>query len=215
MSKYRGKKNHRGEIHSKIFVWSHTEKAEIEYFQEFKQYLNTHRLMPRKHVVWTPQELLDHVIKWKKKNIAEKDSDQVWCIFDVDSFAAKKEDRDELLSLIAKAHLNKIKIAYINECFELWILLHFDTVTSSIKRGRELEGKIQKKFKSAKLGNFEKNQKIFTHLITLQKQAISNAKKLVPDYNKINWERCLGSKGNPSTSIHFLIEEINNLMISA
>ena len=212
MSRYRGKKNHRGEIHSKIFVWSHTEKSEIEYFQEFEKYLKTHRLMPRKHVTWTPQELLKHVIRWKNKDITEKDGDQIWCIFDIDSFAAKKEDRDELLTLIEKAHLNKIKIAYINECFELWILLHFDAVTSSIKRGRELEEKIQKKFKSAKLGKFEKNQKVFAPLITLQKQAISNAKKLVPDYSKINWGRCLSHKGNPSTSIHFLIEEINNLV---
>ena len=116
-----------------------------------------------------------------------------------------------MLALITKAHLNKIKIAYTNECFELWTLLHFDAVTSSIKRGRELEEKIKKKFKSAKLGNFEKNQKVFSPLINLQKQAIFNASKLVPDYSKINWENCLSNEGNPSTSIHFLIEEINKL----
>jgi hypothetical protein len=109
MSKYRGKKNHRGEIHSKIFVWSHAEKAEIEYFQEFKQYLNTHRLMPKKHVVWTPQELLNHVIKWKKKNIAEKDSDQVWCIFDIDSFAAKKKTEMNCWLSLQKLILTKLK----------------------------------------------------------------------------------------------------------
>lgn len=212
MSKYRGKKNHRGEIHSKIFVWSHTKKAEIEYFQDFKQYLKTHRLMPERHVVWTPQELLNYVIGWKKQKKID-DKDQVWCIFDIDNFATKKEDREELIVLIKKAHSNGIKIAFINECFELWILLHFDSVNSSIKRGKNIEEKIQKKFKSAKLGNFEKNQKVFLSLINLQEAAIANAKKLVPDYNKIDWEYYLSSKGNPSTSIHFLIEEINKLII--
>ncbi len=212
MSKYRGKKSHRGENHSKIFVWSHTKKAEIEYFHDFKQYLNTHRLMPRKHDVWTPQELLDHVIKWKKKE-ANKDRDQVWCIFDVDSFTKNKTDKEKLITLIDKAHANGIKIAYVNECFELWILLHFDAVISSIRRGKELEEKIKKKFKLAKLGSFEKNQKVFSLLVKFQERAISNAKKLVPDYDKINWEYCLSSKGNPSTSIHFLIEEINNLIL--
>ena len=84
-------------------------------------------------------------------------------------------------------------------------------MNSSIKRGKDTEEKIQKKFKSEKLGNFEKNQNVFLPLINLQEAAIANAKKLVPDYNKIDWEYCLSSKGNPSTSIHFLIEEINKL----
>ncbi len=212
MSKYRGKKHHR-EAHPKIFVWSHTEKAEIEYFQEFKNYLGTHRLMPDKFIVRTPQKLLNCVISWKKEKNIAKDGDQVWCIFDVDDFAAAKKDREELIFLIKKAHLNGIKIAFINECFELWIFMHFSPLNSSIKRGKELKEKIQKKFKSANLGKFEKNQKVFLPLINLQEKAIFNARKLVPDYNKIDWEYYLSSKGNPSTSIHFLIEEIYKLAI--
>ena len=87
MGKYRG--NHHRPSHPKIFVWSHTEKAEIEYFLEFKHFLRTPLLMPQKEILWTPQELIEHVIKWKKKNISEKDNDQVWCIFDVDDFYKK------------------------------------------------------------------------------------------------------------------------------
>ncbi len=91
--------------------------------------------------------------------------------------------------------------------------MHFSPLNSSIKRGKELKEKIQKKFKSANLGKFEKNQKVFLPLINLQEKAIFNARKLVPDYNKIDWEYYLSSKGNPSTSIHFLIEEIYKLAI--
>ena len=68
MGKYRG--NHHRPSHPKIFVWSHTEKAEIEYFLEFKHFLRTPLLMPQKEILWTPQELIEHVIKWKKKNIS-------------------------------------------------------------------------------------------------------------------------------------------------
>ena len=75
-----------------------------------------------------------------------------------------------------------------------------------------MEEKIQKKFKSLKLGEFKKNQKIFNTLLSFQQKAISNAKILVPDYSKINWEIFLSKKGNPSTSIHFLIEEIIALL---
>lgn len=210
MSKYRGKKHHR-EAHPKIFVWSHTERAEIEYFQEFKDHLQTARLMPKKYVTWRPQELIEYVIKWKKENIVQKDGDQVWCIFDVDSFFSDPKDKIELLDCIKLAHQNGVKIAYVNECFEVWILLHFEKITSSIKRGKAMEEKIKNKFKSLKLGDFKKNQKVFKSLLPFQSQAISNAKSLVPDYDKINWEAQLGKKGNPSTSIHFLIEEINKL----
>lgn len=210
MSKYRGKKHHR-ENHPKIFVWSHTERAEIEYFQEFKHHLQTLRLMPKKHVVWRPQELIKYVIEWKKQNVSQKDSDQVWCIFDVDSFFTEPKDKTELLNCIKLAHQNGVRIAYVNECFEVWILLHFEKITSSLKRGKGMEEKIQKKFKSLKLGEFKKNQKVFKTLLSFQPQAVSNAKSLVPEYEKINWEVSLGKKGNPSTSIHFLIEEINKL----
>jgi hypothetical protein len=42
--------------------------------------------------------------------------------------------------------------------------------------------------------------------------AIKNSKKLLSvKYNKIKWEWFLSEKGNPSTTVHLLVEEINNL----
>lgn len=211
MSIYRGKQQHR-EAHPKIFVWAHTEKAEIEYFQDFKNYLTTPLLMPNKKICWTPQELLENIIEWKKSNINEEDGDQVWCIFDVDDFYKEEKDRKNFLKLIKEAVKNNVKIAYINECFELWILLHFERPTSAISRGKDVEKKIITAFKNNGLGKFEKNQKVFSVLLPFQGQAIKNAKTLLLDYEKINWKNCLSITGNPSTSIHFLIEEINRLI---
>jgi len=59
MSKYRGKNKHR-QVHPKIFIWSHTAKAEIEYFQEFKQHFKTPLIMPKKEICWSPQKLIEH-----------------------------------------------------------------------------------------------------------------------------------------------------------
>ncbi|OGT08937.1 MAG: hypothetical protein A2X78_00080 [Gammaproteobacteria bacterium GWE2_37_16] len=76
--------------------------------------------------------------------------------------------------------------------------------------------KIQQVFKKYKLGNFEKNKKVFQPLLPFQNQAIKNAKYLVPQqYKEINWCKMLDSSGNPSTSIHFLVEEINCLICSS
>lgn len=210
MARYRGKKQHRL-VHPKIFVWSHTQKAEIEYFQDYKNYLRTPLLMPKKELCWTPQELIEKVAGWKNKNVCEKDDDQVWCIFDVDDFY--KNDKQGLLKAINSAQKNNIKIAYVNECFELWVLLHFEKPTSFIKRGRDIELKIIKTYKKKGLGDFQKNQKVFNDLLAFQATALGNAKNLLSvEYSKINWTEALSENGNPSTSIHFLIEEINNLL---
>ncbi|MCF7846717.1 MAG: RloB family protein [Candidatus Gracilibacteria bacterium] len=209
MGKYRG--NHHRPIHPKIFIWSHTEKAEIEYFQDFKNHLKTPLLMPKKEICWTPQELIEKVIKWKKENVSDKDKDEVWCIFDVDDFYQK--DKENFLKIIEKAHKNNVKIAYINECFELWIILHFEKPTSPISRGKSMEEKIQALFKKNKLGSFQKNQKIFEVLLPFQSTAIENSKKLLSvEYGAINWQQMLDRTGNPSTSFHFLVEGINHLL---
>lgn len=207
MARYRGKKLHRP-AHPKIYIWSHTKKAEIEYFKDFKNYLKTYLLVPKKHVCWTPQELICKMIDWKQeKNINDKDKDQVWCIFDVDEFY--EANKEGLLKAIKNAHQNKIKIAYINECFELWIYLHFQKPTIAIKRGKEIEKKIQKAFTSNNLGKFKKNKKVFETLLPFQHQALKNAKQLTTrTYKQINWQSVLAKSGNPSTNFHFLIQEI-------
>lgn len=219
-SKYRAKnknrKAYRGKTHPKIFVFSHTERAEIEYFQDFKGYLRTHLLIPRKIICWTPQELLQKIIDWKNDpsndKFSSEDGDCVWCIFDVDDFF--KNGKKDFLNGIKRAEENNIKIAYANECFELWILLHFEKPTSSISRGRAVEKKIIQAFKKNNLGEFKKNHQVFQFLLPFQKNAIKNAKSLLPvKYREISWEKALSEKGNPSTSIHFLIEEIKKLII--
>lgn len=209
MVRYRGKNSHR-EAHPKIFIWSHTEKAEIEYFQEFKNHLQTPLLSPRKEICWTPHELIKKVIEWKNKKINEEDGDKVWCIFDVDDFY--KTSKKEFLKAIKEAKENNIKIAYINECFELWVLLHFERPSTLIPRGKAIEKKIQQAFKKNNLGDFKKNQKIFHRLIPFQTKALQNANKLLSvSYEEIDWEKVLSEKGNPSTTIHLLVQEIIDL----
>lgn len=144
-----------------------------------------------------------------KKNICEEDGDQAWCIFDIDNFY--QDDKEGFLKSIKDAIESNIKIAYANQCFELWVLLHFEKPTSAIERGNDIEKKIQQYFKDKKLGRFEKNQKVFQVLLSFQPQAIINAKKLLPNYERIDWNKVLSETGNPSTSIHFLVEEINRL----
>jgi len=211
MAKYRGKKQHRP-AHPKIFVWSHTRIAEFEYFQDLKHYLKTTLLIPKKKICWDPWKMIDTVIAWKqndkagKQEICEEDGDQIWCIFDVDDFY--KNQPKKLLNAIKKAHQNNIRIAYTNECFELWLLMHLEKPTSFVKRNA-LEKKIQQAFKKNNLGHFKKNKNVFMVLQKFQHQGIKHAKELINrSYDEIDWEAVLSDAGNPSTSVHFLIQEI-------
>lgn len=209
MGKYRGKNMHR-KSHPKIYVWSHTEKAEIEYFQSCKNHFKMHLLMPKKYLCWEPWKLINKAIAWKQEEkISDIDGDQVWCVFDVDDFY--KNNQKRIINAVKEAGKYNIKIAYSNECFELWILLHFAKQIVAIER-RNIAPKINQYFKKNKLGKFEKNQNVFQILLPHQSKAIENAKKILPKYEKINWENMLSVNGNPSTTIHFLIEEINIML---
>lgn len=211
MKKYRNLSQHR-KAHPKVFVWIHTAKAELEYFQDFKDHLKTMQLLPKKAICWSPCELIAQVVTWKKRDnigkqeFSEEDGDQIWCVFDVDDFY--KDEANKMLAAIQTAHKNKIKIAYSNECFELWILLHFTKPTAAIARGSIMENKIARYFKKHKLHGFTKNQKIFLTLLEFQPCGIKHANELIGNYAEIKWDHVLSRDGNPSTSIHFLIQEI-------
>jgi len=88
--------------------------------------------------------------------------------------------------------------------------LHFERTEYEINR-TDMVDKISKCFKRDGLGEFTKNQNVFDTLLCYQSKAIENAKQLLASYEKIRWETKLSVSGNPSTSIHFLIEEINRL----
>ena len=47
--------------------------------------------------------------------------DQVWCVFDRDSFPANNFN-----SAVARAEAHGLHVAYSNQAFEYWLLLHFE-----------------------------------------------------------------------------------------
>lgn len=125
--------------------------------------------------------------------------DQVWCVLDRNSFPAQKFN--EALSL---AKRNNIAIAYSNEAFEIWYLLHFNYYKTAMHRSDysdRLSRLLGKKYK--------KNQEdMYTLLEPKQSSAIRNAKKLLSQYTPLNPERA-----NPSTTVHLLVEQLNRFIM--
>ena len=131
----------------------------------------------------------------------EKDGihyDQVWCVFDKDDFPAQNFN-----NAIELANKKNIKVAYSNEAFELWYLLHFHYYNSGVSRN-------QYKVMLSKLLKFryEKNDPtMYQKLLDKQSTAISNAEKLLKTYHPAN-----PGKDNPSTIVHHLVMELNKFL---
>lgn len=124
------------------------------------------------------------------------DYDQVWSVFDRNDHPAQNFNNAFVL-----AEQNKIHIAYSNNAFELWYLLHFNYYESAILR-KDYIAKLDHL-----LGHkYEKNSKtIYEEILDKQPHAIQNSKKLLEKYG----ESYNPEKANPSTTVHLLVEELN------
>ena len=212
--KYRHQRQHREEG-IKYYIFSHTEICEREYFIDIKNSLHKpHLLIVKNKVLWKPWDLIDYIVDelLNKNKIELDDKDEIWVVFDVDNFFNNNE-KYLFGQAIKKAKDNDIKIAMSNQCFELWYILHFEYRNIELHRDK-MEEIINKHFIKNNLGSFSKNEKVFHKLENKLSTAIDNSKKLLKDkyniekYEDINWESILSEKGNPSTTLHFLIEDI-------
>jgi hypothetical protein len=141
--------------------------------------------------------LITQAIEKRDKGIkTNKRYNQVWCVFDKDSFSDKNFN-----AAIYKARDNNIRTAYTNEAFELWYLLHFMYYDSALSRNQYrdiLTQHLKQKY--------EKNDpSLYERLKPYQDKAIKNARKLRSQYPSHN-----PAKDNPCTTVYELVEELNN-----
>jgi hypothetical protein len=110
-----------------------------------------------------------------------------------------------------------VDVAYANDAFELWYLLHFEYRTTAILRDEIVQQVIRKlkeiepyKFADLNKDNIKQAnyaKLIFETLQNSQSTAINNAKKLLNSYG----ENHNPENDNPSTTIHKLIDILNNM----
>jgi len=107
------------------------EKTEPKYFEQFKDLFPKYTLFLRP--VGTgkdPLGVINSSIEEREKLAKEsrKEIDFVWAVFDKDD-ADQNESRIKRFNLaFEKAKKENINIAYSNEAFELWLLLHLTEV---------------------------------------------------------------------------------------
>jgi hypothetical protein len=138
------------------------------------------------------------------KNTEESDErDRFWCVFDRDRNDKNPNDAQNFNAAITLAKTNGIKVAYSNDAFELWYLLHFHYYNTAISR------QDYKNMLTQLLGHeYKKNSEtIYEELKDKQQDAIKHAKRLLQEYEPPNPE-----SDNPSTTVHLLVEELNSFI---
>lgn len=180
----------RGNDRDRILIVCEGEETERNYFEGFRLTNVT-----VKGTGYNTESLVQKAIAIKRQAIRDKEKyDQVWSVFDRDSFSPEIFNNAFIL---ARAH--GIKIAYSNEAFELWYLLHFNYYDTGLSRD-QYKAKL-----SHLLGHeYKKNSpSIFEEIIEHQDNAMKNAIRLLSQYPNLNPEN-----DNPSTSVHLLVEEL-------
>jgi RloB-like protein len=133
---------------------------------------------------------------------------QIWVVFDFDKRNDKGEDVD-FNNAIKLAISNNINVAYSNDSFELWFILHFNYNDAILTRNEYYEI-LSEHFNI----NYEKHGKekefsksIYNMLLQNQDQALKHAKKLHESYEDESY--CTHM---PCTTVYLLVQELNKCL---
>ena len=182
-----------------ILIVCEGERTEPNYFNQFEV---TNIKIESRGIGDNTKRLVEYAISESQTN----DYDQVWCVFDRDSFP-----KDNLNSAVQSAQNNNFGIAYSNESFELWYILHFEFLNSQITRDQYIK-KLNDIFKSKKDEGFPDSYKkndpdIYRILKPYQHTALKNAKNLSKHYESES--KPSSATQCPVTYVYKLVEELN------
>jgi hypothetical protein len=187
-SNYKLRKEKTREVRQRFLIICEGEKTEPNYFKCFQA---PTLVIIIKGTGKSPLEIISEA----KNKTKDDDYDQVWCVFDRDNW-----EESQFEEAIAQAEKEEFKVAYSNESFELWYLLHFEFINTAIPRKD-----YQKKLTTLLKKTYTKNSEdMYEKLQDKQTIAIRNAEKLIQTYKPPN-----PAKDNPSTTVYLLVEELN------
>lgn len=172
------------------------------------------------HTHSNPSGVLEDLKKHKCDNgKTYKDFEHKWIVIDRDIARVNGcgHGKQDFNNAILNAKRLKVEVAYSNDSFELWYLLHFEYRNTAILRDEILDEVIKKlkakdphKFIQLSKDNIKQEnytKLIFGELLEAQVVAIKNAKKLLESYGDSHNPE----SDNPSTTVYLLVEVLNGL----
>jgi len=143
-----------------------------------------------------------------------KEIDFVWAVFDKDDADENETKMNRFNDAFKIAERENIQIAYSNEAFELWLLLHITYVEESKALSRnEIYAKLQSQIRKSaeKYNDYEYDHYKSNNIVEIineignEEQAIQKASKLL-DYH----QNKKPIDANPSTKVHLLVKELQD-----
>ncbi len=181
-------------IQKRFLIICQGEQTEPNYFAAFR---NPRLVIRTVSAPRNPSRVVETALRLREQS--EQPFDQVWCVFDCDDTPAA--DFNRALQL---AGSNRIEVAYSNQAFELWYLLHFQAVSGALHRAQY----IQRLEKHLGHGYQKNSPRLYNELLGLQSQAIERARQLLESYNPSD-----PFHDDPSTTVHRLVEQLNRSRI--
>lgn len=187
------------EVKQSFLIVCEGEKTEPDYFKAFRMTAATVKAVGEAMNTMT---LVNKAISIREADKAKKRFyDQCWVVFDKDDFPAR-----DFNQAIQYAEKNGIHVAYSNQAFEYWFLLHFNFYSGPIHRNRYkdiLEKLIGMSY--TKVEGF--GAVMYNFLLNRQEQAIHHAELVLKEI----------AHGNPaeeesSTTVHKLVKELNKYL---
>ncbi|MEH2055029.1 MAG: RloB family protein [Nostoc sp.] len=190
---YSPRKVNTREVKQRFLIVCEGAKTEPNYFRSFRVPKNVAEIDVQ-GLGENPSKLVESA-KYLNK---QEEYDQIWCVFDRDSWTI-----EDFNNAIKNAEDQGFKVAYSNESFELWYVLHFEFLNTGIPRSDYL-----KKLTCLFGRTYKKNSEtIYDELFDKQPIAIKNAENLLKQYNPH-----IPAKDNPSTRVHLLVQELNKFI---
>jgi RloB-like protein len=181
------------EVRQRFLIVCEGAKSEPNYFRSFRVPKNVAEI-DVKGLGENPSKLVKSAQELKE----QEEYDQVWCVFDRDDWPL-----EDFNNAIRKAQDQGFKVAYSNEAFELWYVLHFEFLNTGIPRSDYLQ-----KLNLLLNRRYQKNSEaIYDELFGKQPTAIRNAINLLNQYDPR-----IPAKDNPSTTVHLLVQELNKFV---
>ena len=183
----------------RILIVCEDSKSACDYFKAFDVDASRAEVIPVGTGMNTDSLVIEAIRLKGEATKAGTPYNEVWCVFDRDSFPP--ENYNNAFQL---AHANGIKVAWANQAFELWYLLHFNYHDTGLHRDVYKE-----KLKSCGIEYDKADTSIYEKLKPHQAKALKFASKLEQYWNEL--EERSPHVQNPSTSVHKLVQFLNEL----
>lgn len=192
-----------------ILIVCEGENTEPSYFRQFK--LSTATIKPVGEG-YNTISLIKRTIQLAKEN----SFDQVWCVFDADPKPDNPKQAQNFNDAINLANKNDFGVAYSNQAFEYWLILHLDDHQGGAINRSDYNDKINQLLKPFGLTYQGENSKIVTDEIFevldgIDKKTNKERKQLAISRAKKNYDRLDHSnpaKEESSTTVFRLVEEL-------